>query len=353
MAAAVATVVLPISSVFVGVAVFVIGSVLGKPNKVIAPSSRQQSIQPPVEQPDETTEQQQDKSAQIGVVTSSENSSFRRYRVHELERVVASLKANGPILVVGGEGMGKSVLANAATEALTDEGYAVIEVKVATPRSMLKYMADELGVPTMVDPLDPKPKALTLDQIKKNIEAQFKEMSKSKESAFLLIDDAHKCEVKFRDWLKVLKRQGVPMFLTATNPPRSDIFINLPRIELTPLPDHCIREIMEQAAMKIGLSLQPNVLANLQQRAGGNPMLAQKAVSEEHLGIDNEAGDHTNYCDISPLLVLVGVVFMASKFLARGFNDPTLYVLSSMAGTVVIGLSKVFYGLPKESKRIK
>ena len=302
--------------------------------------------------PEQVIEQQDNSTQPEEATTQLENLNFRRYRMLELERVLASLRANSSILVVGEEGSGKSVLADAVVESLTDEGFTVIEIDITTPKYMLKDVADQLGVPTVVDPMDPKTKVLTLDQLQKRLEDHFGRLQKNNEVVFLVVDNAHKCSVKFRDWLKVLKRQGIPMFLTATDPPRSDIFLNLPRIELAPLPDYCIREIMEQAAMERGLPLQPSVLANLQQRAGGNPMLAQRAVNEEYLGIEDEAGDHNQYFDISPLLVLVGVFFMTSKFLARGLNDPSLYVISAISGAVFMGISRLFYSLPKESKRI-
>ena len=341
-----AVIFLPVNFVAIGFGVFGVFIV----GVAIARLRRRQSVH---RSESEATQQQQDDLAQPESITRPENPSFRRYRVPELERVVASLKANSAILVFSEEGMGKSVLADAVVNSLTDEGFVVVQLEISTSRHMLKDLADQLGVATVVDPLASKTKALTLDELKRKIESHLEELKENQEFVFLVIDDAHKCDSKFRDWLKTLKRQGVLMFLTATNPPRSDIFLNLPRIELGPLPDSCIREIMEQAATERGIALDSGVLANLQQRAGGNPMLAQRAVHEEHLGIDNEAGDHNEYFDISPLIMLVGVFFIASKFLARGFNDPALYVLCSIASTVFMGLSKVFYSLPKESKRIE
>jgi hypothetical protein len=44
------------------------------------------------------------------------------------------------------------------------------------------------------------------------------------------------------------------MFLTATDPPRTDIFLNLPRIELSPLSEFAIRSIMEQEVMERGFN---------------------------------------------------------------------------------------------------
>ncbi len=340
-----AVIFLPVNFVAAGFGGFCVFSV----GVAIARLRRRQSAH----QSESEATQQQDDLAQPESLTHSENPSFRCYRVPELERVVASLKANSAILIVGAEGMGKSVLADAVVNSLTDEGFVVVQLEIATSRYMLKDLADQLGVATVVDPLNSKTKALTLDELKKKIESHLEELRENQEVVFLVIDDAHKCDSKFRDWLKTLKRQGVLMFLTATNPPKSDIFFNLPRIELGPLPDSYIREIMEQAATGKGIALNPGILAHLQQRAGGNPMLAQRAVHEEHLGIENEAGDHNEYFDISPLIMLVGVFFIASKLLARGINDPSLYVLFSIASTLFIGLSKVFYSLPKESKRIE
>jgi hypothetical protein len=61
-------------------------------------------------------------------------------------------------------------------------------------------------------------KALNTDQLKRAI-ASYLENS----TAFLVLDDTHTCDTKFRMWLKQLRRQGAPMLLLATDPPRSDV----------------------------------------------------------------------------------------------------------------------------------
>jgi hypothetical protein len=40
------------------------------------------------------------------------------------------------------------------------------------------------------------------------------------------------------------------------------------------------------AAAERAIALKPSELAKLQERAGGNPMLASRAVDEEYLGLD-------------------------------------------------------------------
>lgn len=271
-------------------------------------------------------------------------SSFRHYREMELRRILAALKANSPILVAGEEGSGKSVLSNAVCEQLSDEGFTVALCEPATPKQMLIEIAEQLGVDTVTL----EGKALTVDQLQRAITTHLES-----NTAFLVIDDAHTCELKFRLWLKNLKRQGIPMLLLATDPPRSDVFINLPRIELAPLPEYAIRELMEQAALERGINLKPHELARLQERVGGNPMLASRVIDEEYLGLDIEAGDHRRYADATPLVLLAGVFFVVIRFIGLGTSNQALYIFGGVLAAVFLGVSRLLYNLPRESRRIQ
>ena len=269
---------------------------------------------------------------------------FRIYRQAELNRTTASLKANGAILIAGEDGSGKSVLAGAVVENLQDEGYIVAFIEPATPKQMLLEIAHQFDIPTE----DLEGKSLTADKLKRAIAGFLEE-----NTAFLILDDAHCCDAKFRMWLKQLKRNGAPMLLLATDPPRSDVFINVPRIELRPLPEHAIREIMIQAAIERGIELKPSELSKLQERASGNPMLAARAVDEEYLGLEVESGDHRRYFDITPLILLVGVGFVIVRLIGRGTNDQALYIFGGIAAAVFMGLSRILYNLPRENQRIQ
>jgi len=257
---------------------------------------------------------------------------------------VASLLANSSILVVGDEGSGKSVLANAVAQRLAEDGFNFAFVEPASPKQMLLEMAEQLGV----DSQNLEGKALTVEQLKRAVACHF-----DTTTAFLIIDDAHSVEAKFRMWLKQMKRQGFPILLLATNPPRTDVFINLPPIVLHPLPDYAIREIMEQASLERGISLKNSDLARLQERAGGNPMLAQRAIDEEYLGLEVEAADHGRYVDITPFILIAGIMFMVLRFIGRGTDDRTLYLISAIGGVIFMGFSRLLYNLPQESRRIQ
>ncbi|KOP24602.1 9-O-acetyl-N-acetylneuraminate esterase [Hapalosiphon sp. MRB220] len=245
---------------------------------------------------------------------------------------------------MGEEGSGKSVLANAVVESLIEDGFTLAFIEPATPKQMLKEIAEQLGVETQN--LEGKP--LSADQLKRAIATYL-----SNNTAFLVIDDAHVCEAKFRMWLKQLRRENIPMLLLATDPPRSDVFISIPRIELKPLPEYAIREIMVQAAAERQINLKPSELAKLQERAGGNPMLAMRAIDEEYLGLEMEGADHRRYFDITPLILLAGIAFVIMRFIGLGTSDQALYIFGGIAAAIFLGLSRLLYNLPRESQRIR
>ena len=277
---------------------------------------------------------------------------FQIYRQAELNRTTASLLANGAILIVGEEGSGKSVLGNAVVERLTDDGFLVAFVEPTTPKQMLLEIAQQFELPTE----DIEGKNLTMDKLKRAICLQQRfaiAQFLSENTAFIVLDDAQNCDMKFRIWLKQLRRKGVPMLVLATDPPRSDIFINIPRIELKPLPEKAIRQIMKSAAQERAIALTSADLSKLQERAGGNPMLAIRAIEEEYLGLDIEGADHRRYFDITPLILVVGVIFVIMRFIGLGTNDQALYIFGSIAAAIFLGLSRLLYSLPQEERRIR
>ena len=269
---------------------------------------------------------------------------FTIYRQAELNRTTASLLANGAILIVGEEGSGKSVLGNAVVERLSDDGFLVAFVEPTTTKQMLLQIAQQFDLAT--EDLDGK--NLTVDKLKRAIADFLK-----KNTAFVILDDAQNCDMKFRIWLKQLRRKGVPMLVLATDPPRSDIFINIPRIELKPLPEKAVRQIMKRAAIERAIALTAADLSKLQERAGGNPMLAIRAIEEEYLGIEMEGADHRRYFDITPLMLLVGVFFVIMRFIGLGTNNQALYIFSGISAAIFLGVSRLLYSLPREDRRIR
>jgi len=269
---------------------------------------------------------------------------FKIYRESELKQARAALLAEGALCLWGEEGCGKSVLANAIVRSLRDEGYLVAQVEPSTPKQMLCLIAEQFGLETYTL----EGKQLSLDGLKILISDFL-----FNNSAVLVIDDAQMCKPDFRHWLKKCKKRGgCNLLLLATNPPLADIFLSVPRIQLRPMPEKAIREIMVEAAYHRGIKLSDSELSRLQSRSGGNPTLAIRSIEEEYLGIDQEAADHRRYFDITPLILIAGTFFVVVRFIGLGTSNRSLYILGGIGGAVFIGLSRVIYSLPKEGKRV-
>ena len=265
------------------------------------------------------------------------------YRSKEKKRIVAALLANSSLLVVSEPGAGKSFLAEAVQEELEAQGFLVAAPRIGTPKQVLLDVAFSLGVD--VETLEGK--TMNTQQLQAAIALFLND-----QIAFLILDDAHRFPVSLRCWLEQLHAQGQPMLLLATYPPARDIFLKLPRIELEPLGDRTIREIMEDEAESLGIALTPGQLADLQQRTGGNPMLARRTVREEYLGLDGNAPDHTQWIDGTPLLIAGLMCFMILRFLGLGFNNTSLYLLGGIL-TVAVGVVRLMiYSLPRQSGRL-
>jgi hypothetical protein len=268
----------------------------------------------------------------------------RLYREHERQRIIAALLASSSILVAGEEGSGKTVLGESVADELRSQGFEVAFIEPATPKQILLELAAQLGIETTT--IEGKP--LTIDGLKKAIANYLKA-----NTVFLIFDDAHVLNSQFRTWLKLLKRQGQPLLLIATDPPRTDVFLNMSALILKPLSEYMIRDLMEKAALEKGIPFKPSDFARLQQRAGGNPMLAQRIIEEEYLGLDPETGDHSRYFDITPLILLLGAVFIVIRFIALGTSNPTLYILAGSIGALTLTFGRVLSAMPKDSRRIK
>jgi AAA domain len=247
------------------------------------------------------------------------------------------------MLVVAEAGMGKSHLARGVAEELRAASLHVALVTPSTPKQSVLDIAQQLGVAITNDEGRP----LTQMQLQADITT-----SLSQQRAYLLVDDAHRLPISLRVWLEQLLACGQPLVLFATHPPRKDIFLKLPRLELKPLDHAQIRELMREAAEAQHLALSPAQLATLQERTGGNPMLARRALDEERLGLDATAPDHTEWMDGTPLLLAVLLIFSAVRFLGRGLHQTDLYLLGGFLAVAVGIIRLLLASLPRRSNRL-
>ena len=229
------------------------------------------------------------------------------------------------------------------TSELEELGFLVAVTSPATTKQVLVGIAEQLGVD--MDNLEGK--RLTIPELQQAI-ADFL----SETCAFLICDDAHRLSPGIRYWLEKLYEQGQPMLLIASHPPARDIFLKLPRMELEPLSNHSIREIMHEEAVLLGLALSNAQLAHLQERCGGNPMLARRVVREEYLGLDAETADHQQWMDGTTFLVAALMLLVIVRFLGLGFNSTSLYLIGGILTVFVAVVRILLYSLPRKSGRL-
>lgn len=279
----------------------------------------------------------------LGSYDRTESDFLTCYRVSERDRIVAALQANSSVLVVGETGSGKTTLGEFVAQKLQEMGFRVAIIKPIASKQLLTRLADVLGV----DTTDLEGRALTMDGLKRSIAAHLLD-----NTAFLIWDSAHRLEAKFRAWLEDLHAQGQPMLVLATFPPGNDIFIKLPRIELKPLPTKAIRAILQHTAELLQMNLHDGQLSKLQERCGGNPMLATRVVWEEYLGLEDLAPDHTQWIDGTPFLVAALMCLVIVRFIGLGFNSTSLYLIGGML-TVALGVVRILImSMPRKNTRL-
>lgn len=261
------------------------------------------------------------------------------YREEQKRRIVAILQANSSILVIGESGCGKTTLGKSVLLGVQEIGFigALCEPAATTKQFLIK-VANELGVD--IENLDGK--KLTTQELQEAI-AEFL----SETAAFLIFDDAHRYTVGIRYWLEKLYEQGQPMVLLANYSPKRDIFLKLPPIELFPLSDRQIREIMREEAVRINVELSNAQLARLQERCAGNPMLAKRVVNEEYQGLDEPSPDHTQWADVTPFIIGALMCTIMIRFIGLGFNNKTLYLVGGILTVLVAVIRLLLSSLPR------
>lgn len=265
------------------------------------------------------------------------------YRKPIIDRVVATLQANSSILIIGGSGSGKTTVAEAVRDELVELGFLVVFVAPKTVKQCLLDIAEAFSIPTE----NLEGKKLTAAGLQAEISLWLQD-----NVGFLIIDNAHKQPPQFRSWLEDLHTQGQPMLLLATYPPARDIFLKLPRIELPPLSNKDIREIIKDSASELGLTLRAADIAAMQERCAGNPMLAKRVVREEYLGLEDMGPDHTQWFDITPILICCLMLLVITRFIGLGFNSTTLYLIGGIMTISVAIIRVLLASLPRSKGKL-
>jgi hypothetical protein len=271
-------------------------------------------------------------------------------RHEDTERALAALVEYQSILFLGDDGGGKTTMAQNVGKILCSRGYSVAMGDYAgSAKKTFEVIANGLGVQTFRINNAGKEIPLTADQLRDAIA----EVLLKEPRPILICDNAHRYPISLRYWLEEVCAQGGVMLLLATRPPRRDIFLKMPRTELKSIQTERLRGLMVAEAKELGVTVNSSKLAELQERSGGNPFLAKRAVREEVLGLgEGDAGDHTEYIDGTPFLIAAVSLVAILRFIGLGLGDKSLYIIGGIFTVLAITLRVFFMQINKKSTRL-
>jgi hypothetical protein len=262
----------------------------------------------------------------------------------EFEQAVGAIGAGCSVLLLGETGQGSNQLAQRVAEHYARSLDVAIVTYKGTAKQFFQGLAKQLGCPTETE-LDEKgrSKPLTVDQLKEEIAQNVGS------ETLLVFPEAKRLSASIRYWLEDLMGDGVRVVATAVVNPGRDIFLDMVLIEMALPDDGVIRSVMQSEARRHGLALSESRLASLQPLAGRNPAIARKVVRNEALGLRQDRPEHTQYLDISPLILAATCTLGLLRFVGQGTGNKSLYIVGGVA--MMIGLSLKYLGKIQGAKR--
>lgn len=227
-------------------------------------------------------------------------------------------------------------------------GDAAISTYKGSGKKFFEAIANQLSIPTTEEKLDKDgdvvgEKPMTMERLKDEIAQNINP------ETILILPEARRLTTGIRYWLEDLISMGVRVCCFGVVNPNRDIFLSMAEINIEPPCDRTVREILREEANKFELNLTENRLAQLQTMAGRNPAIARKVIRRERLGINPDKVEHSEYLDISPV-VMAGLASLAIvRFIGMGTGNRSLYIIGGIA--MMSGLCLKYLGRIRGSRR--
>ena len=263
------------------------------------------------------------------------------YREKEKKLAVETLLGGHSILLVGKAGIGISALLKFICIELETKGARLLKVAPGSIKQMLVSLALQLLLYEEDDKFPTSPR----------LQREVAETLKY-ERSIIVIDEANRLSIAVRSWLEELHENGQLFLLGAKPALARDIFLKLPRMELKLLDYEFIRKIISETAEELQIELTPADVATLQERCGGNPMLARRVVREHQIGLKPNALDHTEWINGTPFLIGALLCLTVIRFIGRGTGDTNLYIFGGMLAVAASLVRLFMFSLPKGSGRL-
>lgn len=255
-------------------------------------------------------------------------------RTTEVDRTLAMLATGQSVLLIGEAGSGKTTIARQVGEELRKAGWRIAQGQyLGMAKETLIEIAESIG----------QAAEGSAAQIRTDLTPDL-----CRNQTLLIVDDAHQWPVSIRLWLeKSLLPSGAVLLLTAIAPPRSGIFLKLPRIEIEAWGEEKIRSVLYSEAARIGLHLSASKAARIQAKAGGNPLLAKRVLTEAAHELDTE-GDHREYLDLSPFVLAILSALSILRFIGLGLGDRQLYLIGGITMVIFFVARQIWQALPRK-----
>jgi hypothetical protein len=252
--------------------------------------------------------------------------------------ILKAINARRNVLVIGEAGSGKTVFAHSLKEQFPKAAL----VNYVEAAQFITDLASQLNIDTENEKGNPVSAKILKSEMMLNCQKEI-----------LIIDDAHRLSAGLRYWLEafLIKSDSICVLLAIDNP-RKDLFLKCTELELSPPSDQDIREAMMREAVRGNIRLSPGRLSQLQAKAGKNLMIARKLVQEESLGLSPDAGEHSQYFDISPFVAAALCALGVVRFIGLGLGDRTLYIIGGVAMLVGLSLKYLGQGMSRRSRRL-
>lgn len=247
----------------------------------------------------------------------------------ELEKVAAAIASGHSVLVLGETGLNDGLPGQVCDRF---DGDTAIATYKGSGKKFFADIAEQLNIPTENE----DGKALSMDALKDEIALN------CNADTLLIFPEAKRLTTGIRYWLEDLMSNGVRVCCFAVASPGRDIFLKMIEVELELPSDRTIRETMQQEAQRLGLTIAESRLAALQPLAGRNPLLARKTIQREALGMNPDKVEHTQYLDITPLIMSALALLGVLKFWGMATGDRTLYIIGGCA--IMVGLCLRYLG---------
>ncbi len=260
------------------------------------------------------------------------------------EQVCSAVAAGCSVLLLGEAGQGTNQIAAQVAEQFSGALDVAIATYKGSSKQFFQGLAQQLGCPIEAEPDERgRSRSLTVDQLKEEIALNVGDQT------LLVLPESRRLPASVRYWVEDLMGDGVRVLATAVVNPGRDIFLDMVEVEIALPDDQVIRSAMRDEARRRGLRLTEAQLAQLQPLAGRNPAIARKVVRNEALGLKQQRPEHSQYLDISPLILAATCTLGLLRFIGLGTSNQSLYIVGGVA--MMIGLSLKYLGRIRGAKR--